>query len=80
MLAAARLPAARVREVRVAGKPRVFVRALSMDEGRKPARIARTANNPGRRRRAIVVLISGQGRAVRDITSLRQVSDDMCGT
>src|SRR3954465_2314105 len=47
-----------------------------MDEGRKLARITRTAKNPVRLRRAIVVLMSGQGQAVRDITSLMQVSED----
>ena len=46
-----------------------------MDEGRKPARITRTAKNPVRLRRAIVVLTSAQGQTVRDITSLLQVSD-----
>jgi hypothetical protein len=65
-----------VREVGVAGRPSVFVRALTMDEGRKLQRITRTAKNPVRMRRAIVVLMSGQGQAVRDITSLLQVSED----
>jgi hypothetical protein len=54
----------------------VFVRALSMDEGQKLLRITRTAKNPVRMRRAIVVMMSGQGQTVRDITSLLQVSDD----
>ncbi|MHA6797554.1 helix-turn-helix domain-containing protein (plasmid) [Pseudonocardia bannensis] len=47
-----------------------------MDEGRQLQRITRTARNPLRLRRAIVVLMSAQGQAVRDITSLLQVSDD----
>jgi hypothetical protein len=47
-----------------------------MDEGRKLARRIRTAKNPVRMRRAIVVLMSAQGQTVRDITSLPQVSDD----
>jgi transposase len=60
----------------VARRPSVFVRPLSMDEGRKLARITRTAKNPVRMRRAIVVMMSGQGQTVGDITSLLQVSDD----
>jgi transposase len=47
-----------------------------MEEGRKLARISRTARNPVKLRRAIVVLMSGQGQTVRDITSLMQVSED----
>jgi transposase len=65
-----------VREVIMARRPSVFVRSLSMDEGRKLQRITRTATNPVRMRRAIVVLMSAQGLTVRDITSLLQVSDD----
>jgi hypothetical protein len=64
-----------VREVVVARRPEVFVRPLSMEDGRKLARISRTARNPVKLRRAIVVLMSGQGQTVRDITSLMQVSD-----
>ena len=60
----------------MARRPSVFVRPLSMDEGRKLARITRTGKNPVRMRRAIVVLMSAQGQTVRDITSLLQVSDD----
>ncbi|WP_433559233.1 hypothetical protein ACQPWY_13760 [Pseudonocardia xinjiangensis] len=47
-----------------------------MEEGPKLARITRTAKNPVRLRRAIVVLMSAQGQTVGDITSLLQVSDD----
>ncbi|WP_309117964.1 IS630 family transposase, partial [Saccharothrix sp.] len=47
-----------------------------MEEGRKLQRVTRTAKDPVRLRRAIVVLVSGQGQAVRDITSLMQVSED----
>ena len=72
----ARLPARRVREVKVARRPSVFVRPLSMDEGRKLQKITRSAKDPVRLRRAIVVMMSGQGQAVRDITSLLQVSED----
>lgn len=47
-----------------------------MDEGRKLQRITRTSKDPVRLRRAIVVMMSGQGQTVRDITSLLQVSED----
>lgn len=60
----------------MARRPSVFVRPLSMDEGRKLQRVTRTATNPVRMRRAIVVLMSAQGQTVQDITSLLQVSDD----
>lgn len=60
----------------MARRPQVFVRSLSMIEGRKLQRISRTAKEPVRLRRAIVVLMSAQGQAVRDITSLMQVSED----
>ncbi|SFK06909.1 Transposase [Streptosporangium canum] len=60
----------------MARRPEVFVRALSMEEGRKLQRITRTAKDPVKLRRAIVVMMSGQGQSVPDITSLMQVSDD----
>ncbi|SDP26546.1 helix-turn-helix domain-containing protein [Lentzea jiangxiensis] len=60
----------------MARRPEVFVRPLSMEERRKLARIGRTANDPVRLRRAIVVLMSAQGQAVPDITSLMQFSAD----
>jgi transposase len=47
-----------------------------MEEGRTLQRVTRTAKDPVKMRRAIVVLMSGQGQAVRDITSLLQVSPD----
>jgi transposase len=47
-----------------------------MDEGRKLQRITRTAKDPVRLRRAIVVMMSGQGQTVRDISALLQVSED----
>jgi transposase len=56
--------------------PDVFIRPLSLDEGCKLARITQTAKDPVKLRRAIVVLMSGQGQAVRDITTLMQVSPD----
>ena len=69
------LSAGRVREVRAARPPSVFGRPLSMDEGRRLQRQTRTARNPVRLRRAIVVLMSGQGQTVSDIGSLLQVSE-----
>jgi transposase len=54
----------------------VFVRPLSVEEGRKLQRITRRSKDPVRLRRAIVVLMSGQGRSVPDITALLQVSAD----
>ncbi|MFI7701617.1 transposase [Nonomuraea sp. NPDC049480] len=60
----------------MARRPDVFVRPLSMEEGRKLQRITRTAKDPVKLRRAIVVMMSGQGQSVPDITSLMQVSDD----
>ena len=60
----------------MARRPDVFVRPLSMEEGRKLQRIIRTAKDPVKLRRAIVVMMSGQGQSVPDITSLLQVSED----
>jgi len=60
----------------VARQPSVFVRSLSMEEGRRLQKISRTAKDPVKLRRAIVVLMSAQGQTVKDITSLMQVSDD----
>jgi transposase len=47
-----------------------------MDEGRRLQRISRTAKDPVRLRRAIVVLMSAQGQTVKDITSLMRVGED----
>lgn len=55
---------------------RVFVRPVSMEEGRRLQRVSRTSKDPVRLRRAIVVLMSAQGQTVKDITSLMQVSED----
>ncbi|MFD5031511.1 transposase [Streptomyces sp. NPDC058405] len=57
-------------------RPSVFVRVVSMEEGRRLQRISRTAKDPVRLRRAIVVLMSAQGQTVRDISSLMQVGED----
>jgi transposase len=65
-----------VREVGVARKPSVFVRSLSIDEGRRLQKITRSSKDPARLRRALVVMMSGQGQAVADITALLQVSED----
>jgi transposase len=60
----------------VARRPGVFVRPLSVEEGRKLQRITRRSKDPVRLRRAIVVLMSGQGQSVPDVTALLQVSAD----
>ncbi|WP_238598013.1 helix-turn-helix domain-containing protein [Saccharothrix sp. ALI-22-I] len=60
----------------MARHPSVFVRPLSMEEGRRLQRVTRTAKDPVRLRRAIAVLMSRQGLAVRDVTSLMQVGED----
>ncbi|MEU9837580.1 IS630 family transposase [Streptosporangium sp. NPDC048047] len=60
----------------MARKPEVFVRALTMEEGRRLQRITRSAKDPVKLRRAIVVLMSAQGQSASAITSLMQVSDD----
>jgi hypothetical protein len=65
-----------VLEVVMARKPEVLVRPLSMEEGRKLQQITRTAKDPVRLWRAIVVLMSAQGQSARSITTLLQVSDD----
>ena len=60
----------------MARKPEVFVRALTMEEGRRLQRITRSAKDPVKLRRAIVVLMSAQGQSAFAITALMQVSDD----
>ncbi|MFI0425298.1 IS630 family transposase [Spongiactinospora sp. 9N601] len=60
----------------MARKPEVFVRPLSMEEGRRLQKITRTAKDPVKLRRAIVVLMSAQGRPASAIQELMQVSDD----
>lgn len=54
----------------------MFVRPVSMEEGRRLQRISRTAKDPVRLRRAIVVKMSAQGQSVPDITSLLLVSGE----
>jgi hypothetical protein len=55
-------------------KPEVFVRSVSMVEGQRLQRIGRTAKNPVKLRRAIVVLMSAQGQPAADIAHLLKVS------
>ncbi|MDO0937462.1 helix-turn-helix domain-containing protein [Streptomyces sp. DG2A-72] len=57
-------------------RPSVFVHPASAEEDRRLQRISRTAKDPVRLRRAIVVLMSAQGQTVKHITSLMQVSAD----
>jgi transposase len=59
----------------VARHPEVFVRDLAMAEGQKLQRITRTAKDPVKLRRAIVVLMSGQGQSVGDIVGLLRVDE-----
>jgi hypothetical protein len=47
--------------------PEVFVRPVTMTEGRRLQRIGRPARDPVKLRRAIVVLMSAQGQSVPDI-------------
>jgi transposase len=63
-------------EVVVARKPEVFVRPVSMAEGQRLQRISRTAKDPVKLRRAIVVLMSAQGQPAPDIAHLLKVSVD----
>ena len=56
--------------------PEVFVRPVTMAEGQRLQRIGRTARDPVRLRRAIVVLMSAQGQAVPDIAHLLDCSPE----
>ena len=57
-------------------RPEVFVRQVSMAEGQRLQRISRTAKDPVKLRRAIVVLMSAQGQPAPDIAHLLKVSED----
>ncbi|MGC5332874.1 helix-turn-helix domain-containing protein [Micromonospora sp. DT62] len=57
-------------------RPEVFVRQVSMAEGQRLQRATRTAKDPVKLRRAIVVLMSAQGQPVPDIAHLLKVTDD----
>lgn len=54
----------------MARKPEVFVRELTIEEGRRLQRVARTSRQPVRLRRAVIVLASAAGRPVPDIAEL----------
>ena len=56
--------------------PEVFVRPVTMGEGRRLQRISRTARDPVKLRRAIVVLMSAQGQSVPDIAHLLDCSPE----
>ncbi|MGH3505094.1 MAG: IS630 family transposase, partial [Nocardioidaceae bacterium] len=58
----------------MARKPEVFARELSIDEGQRLQRVARTSRQPIRLRRAAIVLASATGRPVPDIAELFQTS------
>jgi transposase len=60
--------------------PEVFVRPVTMTEGRRLQRIGRTAKDPVKLRRAIVVLMSAQGQAVPDIAHLLDCSPEYVRT
>lgn len=57
-------------------RPEVFVRQVSMAEGQRLQRISRTAKDPVKLRRAIVVLMSAQGQPAPDIAHLLRASED----
>ncbi|WBC03739.1 IS630 family transposase [Micromonospora sp. WMMA1976] len=57
-------------------RPEVFVRQVSMAEGQRLQRITRTAKDPVKLRRAIVVLMSAQGQPAPDIAHLLKASED----
>ena len=57
-------------------RPEVFVRAGSMAEGQRLQRISRTAKDPVKLRRAIVVLMSAQSQPTPDIAHLLVVTED----
>jgi len=56
--------------------PEVFVRPVTMTEGQRLQRIGRTARDPVKLRRAIVVLMSAQGQSVPDIAHLLDCSQE----
>jgi len=59
------------------GRPAgVFVRPVTMTEGQRLQRIGRTARDPVKLRRAIVVLMSAQGQGVPDIAHLLDCSQE----
>jgi transposase len=63
-------------EVVMGRSPEVFVRPVSMAEGQRLQRIGRTAKDPVKLRRAIVVLMSAQGQSAPDIAHLLDCSQE----
>jgi transposase len=63
-------------EVVMGRSPEVFVRPVTMAEGQRLQRIGRTAKDPVKLRRAIVVLMSAQGQSVPDIAHLLDCSPE----
>ncbi|MEU4712014.1 helix-turn-helix domain-containing protein [Nocardia salmonicida] len=59
----------------MARKPDVFVRAVTPEEGRKLAQIARRSKVPVRMRRAVLVMASAQHQPVGLIAKPMQVSE-----
>lgn len=57
-------------------RPEVFVRPVSMAEGQRLQKISKTAKEPVKLRRAIVVWASAQGQSVPDIAHLLDASAD----
>lgn len=57
-------------------RPEVFVRPVSMTEGQRLQKISKTAKDPVKLRRSIVVRASAQGQSVPNIAHLLDVSAD----
>ena len=64
----------------MARPPEVFVRPVTMAEGQRLQRIGRTAKDPVKLRRAIVVLMSAQGQSVPNIAHLLVCSPEYVRT
>ena len=60
--------------------PEVFVRPVTMTEGQRLQRIGRTAKDPVKLRRAIVVLMSAQGQSAPDIAHLLDCTQEYVRT
>lgn len=57
-------------------RPEVFVRQVSMAEGQRLQKITRTAKDPVKLPRAIVVLMSAQGQPAPNIAHLLTMTED----
>jgi hypothetical protein len=57
-------------------RPEVFVRSISVADGRRLRKLGRSAKYPVKLRRSIVVLSSAQGQSVPDIAHLLTCSQD----